>query len=370
MRLKKRIRALVLRAFLVLPAYAGLLLSVSMIPAQAGFLGDAVEWLFGSHPRVVQFFTPVVSGALSARDPRDVTHEVTFDIDGTGNRVVIDSGIPVVRGLVLVGILAPSTGDRPVGVERVRVDGDQNYLKIVPPPPPGYDQEEWLHDTYRDEVRHSNGCFRGFRTDKPPYLFVLDTSTLLCLAHSVDIYIEAGKGASALLPFRVVQPTDEYGRPVPSEYQRQTLGSGDGPAPSSFGGVPNSPWEWDEYLGGVARRLGYTCRPGKSMLYTDFQWGRQGPPTTTFVFLHESGQVICPRSFALVTSGRKRPYEVPADGILTLNLPGGAVVQPLIDGEAVWLAGGGPMALTVSREDGMWVPVVRTGTHWVVTSIQ
>ncbi len=210
----------------------------TFVPQQA-MAGGVFELVFGSKSKTVQAFAPGVIGAFSARDPRDL-HEVSFDLDGSGRRVVLDTGIPVEKGLVLVGILAASTAARNAQKAVLRLDLDPKAFDVVPGPRSGEDQEAWLAYAVtcaRYKVGAGGRAFKPFQTASPPFVFVVDSSTLLNSAHSIDIYLECGgTGASFLLPFRVVQLADETGQPIQSEYQK--------PLPAgaySGGAVPPSP---------------------------------------------------------------------------------------------------------------------------------
>jgi len=222
----------IIRALVVLLAVA-----MFVVPQQA-MAGGVVEFLFGSKLKTVQLFSTEVYGAISARDPRDL-HEVTFDLDGSGRRVTLDSGIPVEKGLVLVGVVATSTANREAKRVVCRLDSDPRAFDIIPGPTTGRDQETWLANAV-SQARYKRGdgtAFKPFQTATPPHIFVLDSSVLLNSAHSVEIYVETGgMGASTLIPFRVVQLADETGQPVQSEYQK--------PLPAgaySGGAVPPSP---------------------------------------------------------------------------------------------------------------------------------
>ena len=201
---------------------AVLLVLCLLITSQAG-AGGILEFLFGSKPRIVQWFAPSADGDLHARNPFTLGEE-TFDLEGNGTRVVLDSGIPVERGLVLVGTVGPKTGPSTVPRWTARVDGSDQLLEVVDGPRPSDDQEQWLSYMVSRAryMRGSGARFRGFRTKTAPFYFAVDSGLLLQGAHSVEVFLWTGRnqGASVVLPFRIVRPVDEStGKPVPSEYE-------------------------------------------------------------------------------------------------------------------------------------------------------
>lgn len=348
---------------------------------QQASAGGLLEFLFGSAPKIVQFFSPTVSGALSARDPRSLD-EVTFDLDGSGNRVVLDSGIPVEKGLVLIGIIAPSTGDREVGEVKFRLDGDPKALEVISGPKPGEDQERWLRFVV-SRARYMYGRdreFRGFQTNTAPYVFVVDTSLMLSTAHSVDIFVRqagrGGLGASTLLPFRVVQLSDEEGRPVESEYQQplraypQAVSTRSAAtfAPSyPISSVTDAcPQSWEQYIIGAARQFGYGIDPADLLEYNQFGWAGAGTAPFIFFCVDESGQLVRSDSFELEVNGRRMRYdESPQDGLLIVcDLPANAQITPYMDGRPV-LARGRDLTINCNQY-GHWVPAVRRGNQWTV----
>jgi hypothetical protein len=357
-------------------------LACLMGSVQQASAGGLLEFLFGSAPKIVQFFSPTVAGALSARDPRTLD-EVTFDLDGTGNRVVLDSGIPVEKGLVLIGIIAPSTGDREVGEVKFRLDGDPKALEVISGPKPGEDQERWLRFVV-SRARYMYGRdreFRGFQTNTAPYVFVVDTSLMLCTAHSVDIFVRqagrGGLGASTLLPFRVVQLSDEDGRPVESEYQQPLRTTYPQAAPTRCeatfapsypisSGTDACPQSWEQYIIGAARRFGYGIQPADLLVYNQFGWTGAGTAPFVFFAVDGFGQLVRPDSFELRVNTRRVRYdESPADGLLIVcDLPAGAEVTPYMDGRPVRAWG---RDLTINTgQYGHWVPAVRRGNQWTV----
>lgn len=189
--------------------------------------GGIAEFLFGSKPRMVQWFAPSCDGDLTARDPVTLK-EMTFDLEGNGNRVVFDPGIPVERGLILFGTVCPKTGPNETFKGVSRLDGNGKMLEVVEGPRPDSDQERWLtHMVARARDIRGTPQFRGFQTTRAPYFFAIDTGLLAYGAHSVEVFVWVGKrtGASVVLPFRVVPLVDEdTGESQPTEYEDSRLG--------------------------------------------------------------------------------------------------------------------------------------------------
>lgn len=238
-----------------------LLCVVCIEQAGAGGIG---EFLFGSKPRMVQWFAPSCDGDLTARDPQTL-REMTFDLEGNGNRVVFDPGIPVERGLILIGTICPKTGPNESFRGVSRLDGNGKTLEIVEGPRADSDQERWLtHMVARARDVRGTPQFRGFQTAKPPYFFAIDTGLLSYGAHSVEVFIWVGKrtGASVVLPFRVTPLVDEdTGESQPTEYEDTRLGTLSGvtgpPAPdlSRATNVARGTGRRARDVGGAQRRV-------------------------------------------------------------------------------------------------------------------
>ncbi len=300
--------------FVVLVVLACLLGSVQQAPA-AGILEGICSFLFGSQPKVVQFFSPFVEGELSARDPASLS-EVTFPLpDGSGGRTHLVEGLPTPRGVILMGKLAIATGGREVDAQ-IWADADpQGMIKV-----PNLRDGHWVNEAreivssipreltghamglpwYRAAASLSRGewsesaaalvalrsyqCRQeaarqtilrggkvehfavGFVTESAPFVFALETTRMMDQGGSVSIQVrQKGRGGlegSARLDYRVVQTTDLEGRPVVSEYQ-QTAAETLGFQPFA-GGVPQA----IEASGGCAEQ----------------DYGSVGSPDTSFQF--------------------------------------------------------------------------------------
>lgn len=342
------------------------------------------DLLFGSKARLEQTMLPAVAPAISVRDPVSL-YEVTYDLDGAGNRVVQDTEIPVEAGLVVVGFTAPSTGDRKVQEVRFRLDGEERAFDTIPGPRPGEDQERWLRSAirtarnlYRQDERDVFS-FKPFRTNTSPFMFVVDSALLACGPHSVDIYLLQdggdGKGASAIIPFRVVQSVDGNGQPVLGEYQQKRLEASRTVAPPMLEDCGEFSFPvsaqvrgqgWEQYAIAAAHSFGYAIRPNELLNYAQYSWAGLGPAPFVFFAVDENGQLACPDSFELrVNTRRVRYEESPADGLLIVNdLPPNAEVTPYMDGRPVraWARD-----LTINCNGyGHWVPAVRRGNQWTV----
>lgn len=364
------------KRFVVLVVLACLLGSVQQASA---------DFLFGSKARLEQTMLPSIGVDVSVRDPVSL-YEVTYDLNGMGNRVVQEPRIPVEAGLVVVGFTAPSTGDRKVQEVRFRLDGEERSFDTVPGPRPGEDQERWLRSAvrtarnlYRKDERDVFS-FKPFRTNTSPFMFVIDSTLLACGPHSVDIYLLQdggdGLGASAIIPFRIIQPVDENGQPVVGEYQQKRLEASRAVAPPMLEdcGAFSFPVSaqvrgqgWEQYAIAAAHSFGYAIRPNELLNYAQYSWAGLSPAPFVFFAVDENGQLACPDSFELrVNTRRVRYEESPADGLLIVNdLPPNAEVTPYMDGRPV-RAWGRDLTINCNGQYGHWVPAVRCGNQWTV----
>lgn len=342
--------------FVVLVVLVCLLGSVQQAPA---------DLLFGSKPRLDQTMIPSIGVDVSVRDPVSL-YEVTYDLNGMGNRVVQEPRIPVEVGLVVVGFTAPSTGDRKVQEVRFRLDGEERAFDTIPGPRPGENQERWLRSAIRN-ARNLYGqeddvfSFKAFRTNTSPFMFVVDSPLLACGPHSVDIYLLQdggdGKGASAIIPFRIVQPVDENGQPVLGEYQRKRLEGSRAVAPPMLGDSAFSDYVCDisQTALRVAASWGYQCRPMDWDRKAQYRWANNGDaPVVIFTTDGVSHEIEIEWGGA-----RRRPAQT-MGGFAADCLPRGTVFTPVIDGQRAgrFMAGG----------LGFWVPCTKGPEGWYVKS--
>lgn len=301
--------------------------SVAM-PAQAGLL----SFLFGSKGKVAQYFDPAVTGALTARD-RNSLNEMTFDLSEgreEGGKYVFDRGIPVERGLIMVGSAASSTADREVGQSFIRLNSRRiEKCDLVCPPKPGQDEEAWLEWAVMEARKRAGfrGTFAPFCTNAPPFYYAVDTSTLMVGSHSIEIFIRQsgknGRGATCMLDFRVVEP--EYEERVVSENVIATGPASQGQPQGdfkvdTFQNLPPSqpaPQVRCERLYQWARAKGYTGNPCQ-----DGTWNSQ---TMSVVVCAQdvNGNLIggAPISVEIVVNGQvvKICTSTDGDGVVSLS---------------------------------------------------
>jgi len=365
-----------------------LLLCVAFTASQAE-AGGILEFLFGSRPKMVQWFSPAADGDLHARNPFDLAEE-TFDLNGDGCRVVLDSGIPVERGLVLVGTVCPKTGPNPVGRWTARVDGSEEMLEVVEGPKPSDDQEQWLNYMVSRAryMRGSGARFRGFRTKTAPFYFAVDAGLLMMGAHSVEVFLWTGKreGAGVVLPFRVVRPVDEdTGQQVASEYEAppqqayampSTPAAGwptiltqqpapqyqpqpawpTTPAPTQYGGGHQSPQQWGCWseVVRIAQYAGYRQvfdRPTGPVYFQGDSASRAGTQPFVF-FVVRAGRIDRVRDFCLIVNGQEWRGQNDGDGVVCVNdFEAGYKVAPVVDGRRL-------REMVVKPGQGIWYPVV------------
>jgi hypothetical protein len=343
------------RKTLVVVVLVCLLGSVQQAPA---------DFLFGSKARLEQTMLPSIGVDVSVRDPVSL-YEVTYDLNGMGNRVVQEPRIPVEAGLVVVGFTAPSTGDRKVQEVRFRLDGDERAFDSIPGPRPGENQERWLRSairTARNLYRHERDVFsfKPFRTNTSPFMFVVDSTLLACGPHSVDIYLLQdggdGKGASAIIPFRIVQPVDENGQPVLGEYQRKRLEASRAVAPPMLGDAL-SPFAGADDFCQVAVRAaaswGYRCRPMDWDRKAQYRWTGDGD-APVIIFTTDGA----PHTIEIEWGGaRCRPAQTMA-GFAADWLPRNTVFSPVIDGQRA--------GRFMATGNGFWVPCTLGPEGWYV----
>lgn len=302
--------------------------SVAM-PAQAGLL----SFLFGSKGKVAQYFDPAVTGALTARD-RNSLNEMTFDLSEgreEGGKYVFDRGIPVERGLIMVGSAAASTADREVGQCFIRVDSRRiEKCDLVCPPKPGQDEEAWLEWAVMEARKRAGfrGTFAPFATTSAPFYFVIDTATLMCSSHCVEIFVRQsgknGRGATCMLDFRVVEP--EFEERIVSEdviatgpaCQGQPQPQGDFKVDTFQNSPPPAPRQVRcERLYQWARAKGYQGNPNQ-----DGTWNSQ-TMSVVVCAVNTNGDLIggAPVSVEIVVSGQvvKTCVSTDGDGVISLS---------------------------------------------------
>ena len=369
-------------------AVAALLACVAvLVPSNQAEAGGILEFLFGSKPKMVQWFNPTADGDLHARNPFNLNEE-TFDLEGNGQRVVLDSGIPVERGLILVGTICPKTGPTESQRGIARLDGSGSMLEVVEGPKPSEDQEQWLNYMIsRARYMRGSARFRGFQTAKPPYFFAVDSGLLMVGAHSVEFFVYTGKnqGASVVLPFRVVRPIDEdTGQVVASEFeapptQVYALPSNSGNAwsptptpqyndrPVPFqpawpttptGGqhgatVAPSAWPCWAELVRDASFVGYRDvydRPTTACYY-GATGSQAGPQPFTFMVI-SNGLIGRTREIRYMVDGRPFVFQDDGDGVMIItDFRGGERVAPVVNGRAL-------REMVVKPGQGIWYPVV------------
>lgn len=320
-------------------------------PAQAG---GVLEFLFGSRPRLVQWFAPAADGDLHARNPFTLQEE-TFDLQGNGQRVVFNAGIPVERGLILVGTICPKTG--PVESRRgvSRLDGNGSALEVVDGPKASADQEKWLEYMISRAryLRGSEKRFRGFQTTKPPYFFAIDTGLLMVGAHSVEVFVYTGegKGASVVLPFRVVRGIDEDKMAaVPTLYEADSPPGDDVlEVPTSPNGVSVEAVQDVLSFGVVAEAVGFRGDPLDWTRF--FPSGGSFGPQPFVLFVVRNGQLDRCREYRLIVDGREKLVPDDGDGFLVSpDARPGQTIVPVFDGQAY-------PPVEVRAGEGIWYPI-------------
>jgi len=319
-------------------------------PAQAGGI---IEFLFGTRPRLVQWFAPAADGDLHARNPFTLQEE-TFDLQGNGQRAVFNAGIPVERGLVLVGTVCPKTG--PIESRRAvsRLDGSGTALEVIDGPRASADQEKWLeYMVTRARYLHGSHRFRGFQTTKPPYFFAIDTGLLMVGAHSVEVFVYTGegKGASVVLPFRVVRQIDEdTAATVPTLYEANSPPGDDVlVVPTSPDGVSLEAVDDLFQFGCVAGAVGYN---GDPMSWTHFtpMGGRFGPQPFV-ISVVRNGRLDRCREYRMVVDGVEKVISDDADGFCVIrDARPGQTIAPVLDGQAY-------DPVEVKAGEGVWYPI-------------
>jgi hypothetical protein len=353
------------------------LVLVAGLPAHAGGI---LEFLFGSKPKMVQYFSPAVSGSLTARDAGDF-HELTFDLDGTGNRVVLNAGIPVESGTLLVGNALPATGDREVKEMRVRLDGDPRAFAVVPPPASTENQEEWLEATVRYAKylsRRQKATFAGVVTSGLPCFFVVDTSRLMRSAHAIEVFVRQdgknGLGAATTLPFRVVDVVDEETGRVASQGDldqavSEQVGREEQQAqePEKSAPTPKFLKDWEGRIRDTFKVLGL---PGADLTHASV-WELNAKDCLPAVLMYDvagNGLLLLEAFYASI-NGEPKKFADDGDGIFYAPsyFKAGDTFTPLAFGhQPITAADGSPLSLKLEQGKLYVIPAIYLNGRWAV----
>lgn len=344
------------------------ILCVGVVPAKAGGI---LEWLFGSRPKVVQYFSPAVAGSLMAYDR--YLNEITFDLNGDGNRIVLAAGIPVEKDTLLVGMALPATGDRRVKSIEFRLDGDWEALQVIPIER-GENQKSWL----RRAMRAMKPGFYGVSSGKAPFIFCIETSLLLNSAHAIEVFVRQdgknGQGAATTLPFRIVEAVDEEtGEVAPqgdldqavSEFSLRGIQEPEIKT-ENYSFLP----DWEERIRNAVQQVVGTDQAGLTKFSVwDNPIFTQPPVLRPVVIMYilDGNGLVQPSAFYAEVNEENMKYSDDGDGIFYSStlFDDLDVFSPIVFGEKVF-ANDEPLSLTLEVGKIYIIPVVRENGQWNV----